>query len=247
MANDRIVVWDRATKRTVPLITGIDPIGDSKASPWPGIKLEHFRVENLRTPEGSTSSFLAALCLSADPDATFGSPGDHLAIGAEETLVVAPGEIPSQESTGHIEFLLLEVAPTYLVWAAEEIGAGDHFNFGQYWRFQDEQLRHILLAMHHELLAGFPSGRLFGEYMGLSFATTLLSKRLPTTRTAGYRGGLSPVETSIGKSLCKRKSCEQPELDRHRQPGADGPLPLCPGVQGIYWPVAAPICLAPSN
>ena len=201
MANDRIVVWDRATKRTVPLITGSDPIGDSKASPWPGIKLEHFRVENLRTPEGSTSSFLAALCLSADPDATFGSPGDHLAIRAEETLVVAPGEIPSQESTGHIEFLLLEVAPTYLVWSAEEIGAGDHFNFGQYWRFQDEQLRHILLAMHHELLAGFPSGRLFGEYMGLSFATTLLSKRLPTTRTAGYRGGLSPAKLRSVKAF----------------------------------------------
>ncbi len=58
MASNRIEFYDRARKQVVPLVTGGDPIHDSKGSPWPGIKLEHFQVENLHTPEVSTDCFL---------------------------------------------------------------------------------------------------------------------------------------------------------------------------------------------
>lgn len=202
MANGRIKVYDRATKRLFPLIAGIDPIRDSKDSPWPGIKMEHFRVENLCTPEVSTSSFLAALCLSADDRAAVGSPTSWITVKPDEMMVVGPSKIEAQESTGKIELLVLEIAPMYLAWAGEGLAAGDHFDSSAYWRFRDEELRHIVLAMHHELLAGFPSGRSFGEHMGLSFATTLLSKYFATgPRTNGYRGGLSPPKLRLVKTF----------------------------------------------
>jgi|SRR5271166_1770875 len=202
MASDRITICDRATKRAVPIIPGIDPLHDSRGSPWPGIKLEHFQVENLCTPEVSTTSFLAALCLSADSRAALGPEGNRVAVKPEDIVVVSPGKIPAQESTGEIGFLLLEMAPTYSMWAAEELVIGEHVDFGQCWQFRDEQLRHLMLAMNHELLAGFPSGRLFGEYMGLSFATTFLTRRFAIApRTGGYRGGLSPAKLRLVKTF----------------------------------------------
>ncbi len=201
MASDRIEFYDRARKQVVPLVMGGDPIHDSKGSPWPGIKLEHFQVENLHTPEVSTDCFLAALCLRADSQAAFGAAGHSVVIKPEEMVVVGPGKIPVQESYGAIEFLLLEIAPRYLMWAAEELAAEEHFDSAACWRTRDEQLRHIMLAMYHELLAGFPSGPLFGEYMGLSFATTLLAKRCATARVSDYRGGLSPSKLRLVKTF----------------------------------------------
>ena len=202
MSGERIEVWDRGVKRSAPLITGVDPIHDSKGSPWPGIKLEHFQTEDLRTPEASTSSFLTALCLRADADASFGFASSRAAIRTNEMIVVAPGIIPAQESAGRIEFLILELAPTYVIWASDELGERESFDAGSCWHFQDEQLRHIVLAMHHELLAGFPSGQIFGEYVGLSFATALLARRSATgPRTAGYRGGLSPAKLRSVKAF----------------------------------------------
>jgi AraC family transcriptional regulator len=201
MSSERIEVCERSTRRTVPLISGVEPANGSKGSPWPGIKLEHFLAENLRTPEGSTSSYLAALCLSAGPSVMLGSPGNRVALKRDEIVLAAPGLLPAQEFTGRFEFILLELAPTYIMWAAEELGVADDFDVGQYWRFQDEQLRHVMLAMQHELLAGFPSGQAFGEYMGLSFATGLLAKRFTTQRSSGYRGGLSPAKLRSVKAF----------------------------------------------
>jgi AraC family transcriptional regulator len=202
MAIERIGAWDRVTKREVPIIPGVDPLHDSKGSPWPGLKLEQFKVENLCTPEVSTTSLLATLCLSAASGATLASPGNRIAVKPQDMVVAGPGKIPALQSSGEIQFLLLEMAPRYLMWAAEELAGGEPVDFSQCWRFRDEQVRYIMLAMNHELLAGFPSGRLFGEYMGLSFATSLVTKRFATTqRSGGYRGGLSPAKLRLVKAF----------------------------------------------
>jgi len=202
MTGDRIGGWNRATKRIVPLVAGMTPLRDSRRSPWPGIKMEHHKVEDLRTPEISTTSFLAALCLNCDPDSAAGPADHHVAVKPQAIAVASPGKIPALESEGELEFLLLEMAPTHIMWAAEELLVDDHFDLGPCRPFLDDQLRYIVLAMHHELLAGFPSGRLFGEYMGLSFATTLLSRRLGAAqRPGGYRGGLSPAKLRLVKSF----------------------------------------------
>ncbi len=159
-------------------------------------------MESLRTPEVSTTSFLAAFCLGADSRAALGPVGNRVAVKPEEMVVVGPGKIPALESTGQIEFLLLEIAPTYLMWTVEEMLTGEHFNLGQCRQFRDDQLRHIVLALHQELMAGFPSGRLFGEYMGLSFATTFLTRLSATAqRNGSYRGGLSPAKLRLVKAF----------------------------------------------
>jgi len=202
MASDRIELYDRIRRLAVPLVSGVEPIHDCKASPWPGLKIEHFQLQNLHTPEASTNCFLAALCLQADPQAILGPADNRRAIKPEEIIVVGPGRIPAQESCGSIEFLVMELAPKYLLWAGEELAPPDHFDGNTCWRLRDDQLRHIMLAMHHEQVASFASGPLFGECMGLSFAATLLSKRCATAlRANDYRGGLSPSKLRVVKAF----------------------------------------------
>ncbi len=213
MTSDRIGVYDRATKRVIPLLAGIDPIHDSRGSPWPDIKMEHFQVESVRTAEASTTCFLAGLCLSTDSHAAFGPAGNCVAVEPEDMIVVSPGTVPALESSAKIDFLVLEIAPTYFMWAAEELDAEDRFDFSHCWQFRDDQLRHIVLAMHHELVAGFPSGRLFGEYMGLSFATTVLARHFATAqRVSGYRGGLSPLKLRLVKTFVSQNLASSSSL-----------------------------------
>ena len=77
---------------------------------------------------------------------------------------------------GEREFLVLEMAPKYLVWASDELAVSAPFEISPLWYGADEQLRHLMLTLHHELQAKCLSGRLFGEYVGLSFATVLLTR-----------------------------------------------------------------------
>ena len=59
-------------------------------------------------------------------------------------------------------------------------GASVPFEVQRIWGAKDEQLRHIILTLHNELLANCPSGRLFREYMGLSLATAVLTNHSNT-------------------------------------------------------------------
>ena len=193
---------DRAAKRMVPLICGVKPVRSSQDSSWPGIKLEHHNVDSLQIPEASTIAFLAGLCLSADSAAVMRTATNVVTVEPGGLVVVAPGKVQPRKFMGKIEFLLVELAPRYLAWAAEEVGCASHFEPGQSWQFRDEQLRHILLAMHHELFEGFPAGRVFGEHIGLSFASTFLAKLgAASLRVGTFRGGLSPARLRLVKGF----------------------------------------------
>ena len=87
----------------------------------------------------------------------------------------------------------MELAPKFVQWAADELATPEPVEIRQQWAEKDERLQHLMLAMHHELLDNCPSGALFGEYIGLSFATALLTMHSAApTRPAPYKGGLSP-------------------------------------------------------
>jgi AraC family transcriptional regulator len=102
-----------------------------------------------------------------------------------------PGVMPSYRFTGDIEFVVIEVAPKFIVWAADELTAKRPIEIAPSFAVKEERVRHILLTMYHELLNGFQSGRLFGELIGLSFATALLTGHSTVpVRNGQYKGGL---------------------------------------------------------
>lgn len=190
----KIVVYDRSTQRSRPLIEGVPPEHSSEGAPWTGIKLEHYKSCPAERPEVTTHSFLAAVCLSGTGHA------DYTPCKAKEFRALyepgsvsftGPGVIPPYRFTGSIEFVVIEVAPKFIVWAADELVAKRPIDIAQSFAVREEGIRHILLTMHYELLNGFQSGRLFGECIGLSFATTLLTRHstLPISN-AQYKGGL---------------------------------------------------------
>ena len=191
----RIVVYDRSTQRSRPLVESVSPEHDSESAPWAGIKLEHYKSCPAERPEVTTDSYLAAVCLSGTGHA------DYAPCKAKEfpalyepgsVSFTGPGVIPPYRLTGDIEFVVMEVAPKFIVWAADELVAKRPIEIAQSFAVREQGIRHILLTMHHELLNGFQSGRLFGECIGLSLATALLTRHSTVPiRNGRYKGGLS--------------------------------------------------------
>ncbi len=199
MATGRISIYDRVAQRTAPLIAGTEPQIDSTRSPWIGIKLEYYKIGPTERPEASTSSYLAAVCLSGsyhtDYAAGFGQRAFSVNYQPDTLLLTGPGDMPARRSTGEAEIVALELAPKFVLWAADELVANGPHEIERLWAAKDEQLRYIMLTLHNELLNNCPSGKLFGEYMGLSFATALLTNHSTGAgRLNQYRGGLSPYK-----------------------------------------------------
>jgi AraC family transcriptional regulator len=199
MATGRISIYDRAAQRLAPLVACAEPQLDSTNAPWLGIKLEHYRIGDSERPDASTSSYLAAVVLDGSYKTEYGPAsgrrGFSVTYQPGTIFLTGPGDIPSRQSTGEVEFLVLEIAPKFVLWAADELVTGKPFEVHQLWAAKDDQLRYIMLTLHHELQAKCPSGRLFGEYMGLSFATALLTNHSSVPpRLNHYRGGLSPYK-----------------------------------------------------
>ena len=199
MATGRISIYDRVAQRSVPLISTSEPLHDSTQAPWIGIKLEHYSLAASERPEATTSSYLAGVCLGGnyrtDYAAGCGQRAFSVVYHPGNLFLTGPGDMQARVSKGEVEFLAMEIAPKFVLWAADELVTARPFEVQRLYAGQDEQLRYIMLTLHNELLANCPSGRLFGEYMGLSFATALLTNHSTSpSRLSQYRGGLSPYK-----------------------------------------------------
>ncbi len=199
MATGRISIYDRVAQRPAPLVDCAEPHLDSANAPWLGIKLEHYCLGASERPEASTTSYLCVVGLNGSYPtkygATLGQRAFNVTFKPGSIFLTGPGDLPARASTGEFEFLALEVAPKFVMWVGDELANSGPFEVQQLWGAQDEQLRYIALTLYNELLVGCPSGRLFGEYMGLSFATALLSNHSAgPARMAHYRGGLPPYK-----------------------------------------------------
>jgi AraC family transcriptional regulator len=135
------------------------------------------------------------VCLAGSQEVEYanssGRDGFRVMSTPGDVFLTGPSELPVRSSKGDAEFILLEVAPKFIVRVAEESTTGGSFEVRQLWSEKAESLRHIVMTLHHEMLAGCPSGWLFAEYMGLSFATVLLSQHMLSPVRLCYRGGLS--------------------------------------------------------
>ena len=194
-ASERITLQERSTQRTIPVIAGSELNESHAAPPWLGIKLEHHTVTSAERATAISSSYLAAVCLAGSLDVEYagasGRPGFRVMSSPGDVFLTGPAELPARIAKGNAEFILVEVAPKFILRVAEELTNGGRFEVRPLWSEEEESLRYILMTLHHEVLAGCPSGRLFAEYMGLSFATALLSKHTSSPVRLNYRGGLS--------------------------------------------------------
>jgi AraC family transcriptional regulator len=199
MATGRITIYDRTAQRSAPLVASAEPQLDSTQAPWLGIKLEHYCIGESERPEATVSGYITAVCLNGSYKTEyapgFGQRGFGVLYHTGSLFLTGPGDLPARHSTGEIEFIALEIAPKFILWAADELVTSGPFEVQRSWGGKDDQLRYILLTLHNELLANCPSGRLFGEYMGLSLATALLTNHTTApARLNHYRGGLSPFK-----------------------------------------------------
>lgn len=194
----RITLQERNTQRTIPVIAESQLHEPQVSPPWLGMKIEHHTVGDTSRATACTSSYLAAVCLSGSQEVEYanglGRVGFKVMSTPGDVFLTGPCELPRRTSKGNAEFVLVEVAPKFIMRVAEEMTTGGAIEVRQLWSEKEESLRYIVMTLHHEVLAGCPSGRLFAEYMGLSFATTLLSKHTASRVRLNYRGGLSQTK-----------------------------------------------------
>jgi AraC family transcriptional regulator len=194
MAIERITLQERGTQRIIPAVTESQLHEPQVPPPWLGMKLEHHTVCATSRAAASTSSYLAAVCLSGFQEVEYAGGASRGGFKVRSTpgdvFLTGPSELPPRSSKGNAEFILVEVAPKFMLRVAEDLTTGGPFEVRQLWSQKEESLRHIVMTLHHEILAGCPSGRLFAEYIGLSFATAILSKYTLSPVRLSYHGGL---------------------------------------------------------
>ena len=195
MAIERITLQERSTQRIIPLLAETQPHTPQVSPPWLGMKLEQHTVGASARAAASTSSYLVAVCLAGSQEVEYAGGvrrgGFRVVSTPGDVFLTGPSELPPRSSKGTAEFILVEIAPKFILRVAEELTTGGSFEVRQLWSQKEESLRYIVMTLHHEVLTGCPSGRLFAEYMGLSFATALLTKHTLSPVRLSYRGGLS--------------------------------------------------------
>ena len=194
MATGRISLYDHLQKHAISLLPGITPLHDSTLVPWKGLKLEHYRVADSERQEVTTNSYLIALCLDGHYETEYfgmgSSPGIRVNLRPGSVFLSGPARLPARRSKGEIEFLVMELAPKYVMWAADELAIATHLEIRPMWWGKEQQVRHVMMILQQELLAGCPSGPLLGEYIGLTLATMLLTRHAAEPARLVYRGGL---------------------------------------------------------
>lgn len=111
--------------------------------------------------------------------------------------VVDPGDIslfsagaPRRIAIGATEQLVVTLTPEFVTQAAKR-GAAPAFD--ERYAVSDPQIVQIATALEAEALAGYPSGRVYGESMGIALTAHLVAHySRHRTSAAAHTGGMSP-------------------------------------------------------
>jgi len=187
----RIVIAEQGSGRQTCLF-GTTPKLDSSSSPWAGLKLEHFQIAGPATiPPAVISSYLAILCISGESSVRLGDDQVHVKPG--RIFLAAPGTLSRQEFASSLELLMVELAPEIVQQTSYGLFAGQELQVRTLKWEADQHIRHMLMALYHELAIGCRCGAAFGEYMALCISTAILARHTTSpSEVRGYQGGLSP-------------------------------------------------------
>lgn len=167
----------------------------SSNSHWAGLVAEHHSHESLDTPEFQIPEYSVILHLSRP------SPVEHRIGGRYQTRVLRPGEAslfsagaPRQVRNRRRDVLVFTLSHAMVARAARASGGRSNPELIEDHQLRDVRIEHLGRALQAEAAAGFPSGRLYGETIGVALAAHLVT-HYSTTRAPARRhshGGLAP-------------------------------------------------------
>ena len=177
---------DIATSQCCGLVP--ETIRLSSSDLWSGIRLEHRCDLPVELPEGYLLRHVIALHLSAfDYDLYRPGHGWNSKHIPRWTIQLWPARMPYAlrwNSGG--EALLLEIAPELVATAANR-----RFELRPNFEVQDRFISQAMLALEGDIRAGSPTGRLYGESLGMAIAAQLVQRFSDVRRLADENAPVS--------------------------------------------------------
>lgn len=174
-------------------------ITSSSNSPW----RSSFKVErHLRPPFEQTEVALpAVICLFADDAFKDQGPLEwRLAGGPPQRKLLHPSDVSvMSEGTpvwvnhlGQTDITFISFTPEFLVAAAADSIAPGHLELKSLMAIEDKQIQALGSLLEREARAGCPTGRLYGESLGMALAADVIRRyAVFPPKPVAYKGGLS--------------------------------------------------------
>ena len=164
-------------ERIVPLLPG-RPVRSSALSPLSGLIVETHNIGAIEIPEHEHSSFCLHMQTSSPVQMEWWSEGkygkeNH---GPGSMILLTPGTRDRLRWDRPSQRMVLSVDESYLLRAAQELGRKGPLGFENRWIFEDRQLHLLLSEMRREMEAGWETGALYGDHLGMSLSIALLQK-----------------------------------------------------------------------
>ncbi len=199
MPKSEILVRSVATNEAVPLVRPEGVILSSSTCPW----RDSFKVEHHRRPAHEQAEVIL-------PQANVIFFGDRIkapcpvewriAGGSLKQKSIQPGEIGITAKDTPIwgrcfapsDILIISFSPHLLNAAVADAASSAKVELAAVQHTRDRKMRAIGSLLERETRAGCPTGRLYGEFLGMALAAHVLrTYAVFPLETAEYRGGLS--------------------------------------------------------
>ena len=164
-------------ERIVPLLPG-RPVKNGALSPLSGLIVETHNIGAIEIPEHEHSTFCLHMQTSGPVQMEWWCEGkygkeNH---GSGSMILLTPGTRDRLRWNKPSQRVVLSVDESYLVRAAHELGRKAHLGFENHWIFEDRQLQLLLSEMRREMEAGWETGALYGDHLGMSLSIALIHK-----------------------------------------------------------------------
>jgi AraC family transcriptional regulator len=164
-------------ERIVPLLPG-SPVKNSILSPLSGLIVETHNIGAIEIPEHEHSSFCLHMQTSGPVQMEWWSEGKYgkETHGPGSMILLTPGTRDRLRWNRPSQRVVLSVDESVLLRAAQELGRKEHLGFENHWIFEDRQLHFLLSEMRREMEAGWETGALYGDHLGMSLSIALIQK-----------------------------------------------------------------------
>jgi len=214
--------------RTLPLIPWTPVISNAKC-PWEGLRFEHHAGGRIEIPEHEHPTHVVNLHTGVPVDMGWRSEAGAGSIRrrAGNLLLLPRGTRDSVTWSGPAEYMILSMDPHVFDRAVEDSVSGGSAELVERWDFQDTQIELLMRAMHTELQAGCPAGRLYGESLRQTLAIYLAQRYSKSPSNAGallFRDGLPKarlnrvleyIRTNLSEDISLRSLASVAELSSH--------------------------------
>lgn len=189
------LVADLTQLESISQIISGAPVPIKQFAQWDGITLSYFHYAQWELQEHQWTQHLIGIGASGTPTNAEhrldGQLHQHRYQSCEMTMIPAHVSYWGFWEPAH-EFSLLGIAPSFLEKIARESVKATQVELIPQFILIDSLIQQILLSLHADMIAGHPTGQLFGDSLAIALAARLLQNHAAWNVRYPAGGGLPP-------------------------------------------------------